>query len=65
MSRGPKRKRELRVKRMYEPGRLWQDYLEKAYARLISRNICVTRFTPGQDEDWGKDQKSRVGGKAR
>jgi hypothetical protein len=64
MSRGPTSRQELKVKRTYEPGRLWQDYLEKAYAQLISRGICVISLAPGQAENWCEEPPPRVEGKA-
>jgi hypothetical protein len=44
------RKRKLKVKRAFEPGRLSRANLEEAYARLVPGNIRIIQRMPGQQK---------------
>jgi hypothetical protein len=43
MCQGRRRKRTLRVKRVFEPGRLCQCCLRKAYEQIVPEHICIVR----------------------
>ena len=58
MSRGPKRTRELKVKRTYEPGRLWQNCLEVAYERVVSKRTYMVHITLSEVDR--EEQERRV-----